>query len=83
MTNEELVKWLKYSDSKSILVVNEHKELQELNCPFKVLVIANIGSLEKGEIVMVVEIKVNRQLIVIYIIDGNAFYYYHFEIISQ
>jgi len=83
MTDSELVKWLQFSSNKSILIVNGHNLLQELLCPFKVLVIANIGALVMGQIVFVVEIKVTKDLVIVYIIGDKAYFYYHFEIISQ
>ncbi len=83
MDDRELADWLKYSNPKTLLVVNENNRLQVLYCPFKVLVIVSVGILIKGEIVLVIEIKVTRDLIIVYIINGDAYYYYHFEILNQ
>ncbi len=83
MDDRELADWLKYSDSKSLLIINENNRLQVLYCPFKVLVIVSVGVLIKGQIVLVIEIKVTRELIIVYIINGDAYYYYHFEILKQ
>jgi hypothetical protein len=83
MTDDEIAEVLKHCSPNSILIVNENNKLQELNCPFKVLVLTNIGKLKQYEIVKVEEVKVTRQLITVFLIKGNHYFYFHFEILEQ
>jgi hypothetical protein len=82
MTNKELAELLKYSSPKELLIVTWNNLLKRLFCPFNVLVRHDIGELKRGEIVWVQGIKVTNKLITVYIINGRAYYYYHFEIID-
>jgi len=81
MTDDEIADVLKHCSPNSILIVNENNKLQEIFCSFKVLVIIDIGKLKQYEIVNVDEIKVTRELITIFIIKENHYFYYHFEIL--
>ncbi len=83
MTDDEIAEVLKYCSPNSILIINENNKLQELNCPFKVLVLIDIGILKQYEVVNVDEIKVTRQLITVFLIKGNHYFYFHFEILEQ
>tara|TARA_R110002074_G_scaffold226032_5_gene397687 strand:- start:542 stop:793 length:252 start_codon:yes stop_codon:yes gene_type:complete len=81
MDKNELAEQLKYSSSDCILIVTCENQLKKLYTPFKVYVLNTIGSLSKGEVVLVTQVKVTKRLIIIFIIDGNAYYYYHFDIL--
>jgi len=81
MNDKELAELLKYSSSKELYIVTWNNLLKLLFCPFKVKVINNIGLLEKGQKVMVDEVKVTQDLQTVYIIKNVAYYYYHFEIV--
>ena len=81
MTKKELAELLKYSNSQELYVITHYGVLIRLFCPFKVRVLQDIGILKRGQIVLVQEIKVTYELKTVYIIDNQAFYYHHFDII--
>ena len=81
MTKKELVELLKYSSPKEIYVITWNNILKRLFCPFRVKVLQEIGTLKKGQIVLVQEIKVTFELKTVFIINNQAYYYYHFDII--
>ena len=81
MTKKELAELLKYSSPREIYVITWNNILKRLFCPFEVQVLQDIGTLKKGQIVYVDEIKVTIELKTVFIIDNKAYYYYHFEIV--
>ena len=81
MTKKELAELLKYSSPREIYVITWNNILKRLFCPFEVQVVQDIGTLKKGQIVYVDEIKVTIELKTVFIIDNKAYYYYHFEIV--
>ena len=81
MTKKELAEVLKYSSPREIYVITWNNILKRLFCPFEVQVVQDIGTLKKGQIVYVDEIKVTIELKTVFIIDTKAYYYYHFEIV--
>jgi hypothetical protein len=81
MDSNELAEQLKHSSSDCLLIVTWENQLKKLYTPFKVCVLNTIGSLSKGEVVLVTQVKVTKRLIIIFIIDGSAYYYYHFDIL--
>ena len=81
MTKKELAELLKYSSPLEIYVITWNNILKRLFCPFEVQVVQDIGTLKKGQIVYVDEIKVTIELKTVFIIDNKAYYYYHFEIV--
>lgn len=81
MTKKELAELLKYSSPREIYVITWNNVLKRLFCPFRVKVLQDIGTLKKGQIVLVQEIKVTLELKTVFIIKNEAFYYYHFDII--
>ena len=81
MTDHELAEILKYSSPKEIYVITWNNQLIKLKCPFRVVVLKNVGLLLKGEIILVTEIKVTSEIKTVYIIEMNAYYYYHFDIL--
>lgn len=81
MTKKELAELLKYSSPREIYVITWNNNLKRLFCPFEVLVVQDIGTLKKGQIVYVDEIKVTIELKTVYIINNEAYYYYHFDIL--
>ena len=83
MTKKELAELLKYSSSKEIYVITYNNILKRLICPFRVRVLQDIGNLKKGQIVLVSEVKVTLELKTVFLINGQAYYYYHFDIIVQ
>lgn len=81
MTKKEIAEILKYASPRVIYVVTWNNILKKLYCPFKVKAKEDIGTIAKGEVVLVDEVKVNMELTTIFIIDKRAYYYYYFEII--
>jgi Fe-S cluster assembly ATPase SufC len=81
MTKKELAELLKYSSSQEMFVVTHYGVLIRLFSPFKVMVLQDIGALKSGQIVLVQEIKVTLELKTVYIIDNDAYYYHHFNIL--
>ena len=80
MTKKELVELLKYSSPKEIYVITWNNILKRLFCPFRVKVLQDIGALKKGQTVLVQEVKVTLELKTVYIINNEAYYYFHFTI---
>ncbi|GAA5521518.1 hypothetical protein LQ318_07185 [Aliifodinibius salicampi] len=70
----------KYTSSNSILVHSATKGLIRLYCPFTVTVIESVDSFMVWEEVEVVNVKVSKELKLIYIIGNKGYYHYHFSI---
>lgn len=87
MSDEEKKKYIeeifKYCKIDSILVVNKTGQLERVDCPFEVLVIQDVGELEKGLICLVNAVKLDLQLIDVYIIRNKAYYYFNFRVIGR
>ena len=87
MTDEEKKKYIeevfKYCKSDSILVINKTGQLQRLQCPFEVLVIQNVGELQKGLICLVNAVKIDLTLIDVYIIRNKAYYFFNFRVLER
>ena len=81
MTKKQLSEILKYSSPNELYVITHYGVLIRLFCPFKVMVLQDIGALKSGQIVLVQEIKVTLELKTVYIIDNEAYYYYHMDIL--
>lgn len=80
MTKKELAEVLKYTSPNIIYVVTWNNVLKKVFCPFKVMVLQDIGDLKKGDVVLVEAVKVDLNLKTIFIIDSQAYYYYNFHI---
>lgn len=80
MTRSQLSELLKYSSPNELYIITHYNVLIRLFCPVKVQVVKDIGILKRGQIVFVDEIKVTIELKTVYIIDNDAYYYYHFNI---
>ena len=81
MNKNQLAEILKYCSPKVLYVITYNNLLKKIFCPFRVRVLNPVGVLRKGEIVWVDEVKVTIELKTIFIIKGDAYYYYHFNII--
>ena len=81
MDKQDLAEQLKYSSSEWLYVVTWNNLLKQLFCPFRVLVMTDIGPLKKGQTAWVQSVKVTMQLKTVFVIDGDAYYYYHFDIL--
>ena len=80
MTKSQLLELLKHSSPRELYVITHYGVLKRLFCPIKTKVLKDIGNLKRGQIVFVDEIKVTLELKTVYIIDNDAYYYYHFNI---
>ena len=87
MSNDEKKKYIeeifKYCKTDSILVINNHGHLQRLQCPFEVIVITNVGELTKGLICLVSAVKIDLNLIEVYIIRNKAYYFFNFRVLER
>ena len=83
MSDKELSELLKYSSPKELYIITWNNLLKLLFCPFKVKVLNNVGQLIEGQIVFVEEVKVTNDLKTVYIINGVAYYYFHFDILFE
>ena len=81
MTRKQLSEILKYSSPNELYIITHYNVLIRLFCPIKVQVLRDIGILKRGQIVFVDEIKVTLELKTVYIIDNDAYYYHHFNIL--
>ena len=64
----------------NIFVVTGNTVMIQLNCPFRVAVISPKGQLSIGKIVCVDKVKVTMELKTVFVIEGIAYFYYHFRI---
>jgi hypothetical protein len=81
MNKQDLAEQLKYSSSEHIYVVTYNNILKQLFTPFKVAVLKPVGQLSKGQIVWVRQVKVTMNLKIVFVIDGSAYFYFHFDIL--
>jgi hypothetical protein len=88
MSNDEKKKYIeeifKYCKTDSILVIDVKSGiLSRLNCPFEVLVIQDVGELTKGLICLVSAVKIDLNLIEVYIIRNKAYYFFNFRVLER
>ena len=87
MSDEEKRKYIeevfKYCKIDSILVINKFGHLQRYDCPFEVVVISNVGELNKGLICLVSAVKIDLTLIDVYIIKNKAYYFFNFRVLQR
>jgi len=81
MNKKRLSDILRYSRSDEILVVDTENRVAVFKCPFNVLALEDVGELLKQHIYEVEQVKITPKLVTLFIIDGKAYYYYHFDII--
>lgn len=81
MKKDELAEILKYSSPRILYIVAWNNVLIKLSCPFKVMVKYQIGELIKGQVVEVELVKVTINLTTVFIVNGRAYFYCHFEIL--
>ena len=87
MSSDEKKKYIeeifKYCKTDSILVIDKTGQLQRLQCPFEVLVIQDVGQLTKGLICLVSAVKIDLNLIEVYIIRNKAYYFFNFRVLER
>ncbi|MFT7034804.1 MAG: hypothetical protein ACJA2S_003322 [Cyclobacteriaceae bacterium] len=81
MNKQDLAELLKYSSSECIYIITWHNVLKQLFVPFRVAVLKPVGVLVRGQLVMVEEVKITSNLITVFVIEGNAYYYHYFDIL--
>ena len=80
-SKDYITELMKYCDPHSLLVIGIEGQLIRLYCPFTVVPILSIGELIKGDVYLVVAVKVTLELEDVYIIEGKAYFIMHFRII--
>jgi hypothetical protein len=83
MNVNELAKELMYFSSNCIYVVTWNNILKKVFTPFRTIVYSDVGQLSKGQIVTVEKIKITIQLKTVFVVDGKAYYHYHFGFIVE
>jgi|TARA_R110002020_G_scaffold103640_3_gene242856 hypothetical protein len=83
MNKQQLADILRYSHPRELFIVDWKNRLVVLKCPFKVMAKVSVGRINKSEIVEVDEIKVTMRLITVYVIEGQAYFFYHFDILNK
>jgi hypothetical protein len=88
MSDDEKRKYIeevfKYCKIDSILVISKKSgQLHRLDCPFSVLVIQDVGELERGLICFVTAVKMDLSLLDVYIIRNKAYYYFNFRVLQR
>ncbi len=83
MNKKQLAEILKYSSSNQLYIVTWNNLLKLLLCPFKVIVLQDIGKLKADTIIWVEEVKVTIEVKTVFIIEGKAYYYFYFEILDE
>jgi hypothetical protein len=87
MSDDEKRKYIeeifRYCKIDSILVINKQGHLQRLDCPFEVVVIQDVGELEKGLICLVNAVKLDLTLLDVYIIKSKAYYFFNFRVLGR
>ena len=78
MDINELAEELKYFSSDSVYVITWNNALKQVFTPFRIAVISNVGQLSIGEVVWVQKVKVTYQLKTVFIVEGKAYYHFHF-----
>jgi hypothetical protein len=81
MSKNELANLLKNCSPRVIYVITRNNILKKIFCPFQVVVLSEVGVLFKNQVVWVELVKVTPELKTIYIINGSAYFYYHFDIL--
>lgn len=81
MNKRELAELFKFCSPFSILVVTYYNKLIELNCPFTVMVMNDIGNLRIGDVVTVESVKLATNGKTVFVIEDKSYYHSHFDIL--
>ena len=81
MNEKEIHEINKFCSPDSILVITQMGKLIRLNCPFEVLIINRIDGYAPGDKAKVSQVKIDSNLILVYIIRGKGYYYFNFVIL--
>lgn len=77
---EYILELFKIVSTNSILVVNYKGKVKRLYCPFLVICKVDVPPLQKGNQYAVDAVKMTLKLEEVFIINGRAYYFWHFEI---
>lgn len=81
MSNEKILEEIRrLCDPYSILVIYGRR-LYKVRCPFKVRVLADVTDWKNGDEKWVEKVMVTRDLQMVYLIGGNGYHYYLFQIL--
>lgn len=81
MNRMQLAELLRYASPYSILVVAWRNKIIELKVPFRVQLKHDVGDLIKGKIEEVQLVKLSTSLKTVFVIKGQPYYYFHFNIL--
>jgi len=73
--------YVRKEDPGSILIVNQKGGLRKLYCPFRVVCIRRIRSIQKYTSVYVEEVLINNKEELVYVIQGMPYPYHHFIVV--
>jgi hypothetical protein len=83
MSNEKILEEIrKLCDPYSILVIYGRR-LIKVRCPFKVRVNMDVAGWKKGDEKWVEKVMVTLDLQMVYLIGGNGYHYYLFQILLR
>lgn len=82
MSNKDLIELLKHCSPHIIFVVNGQNRIIKLHTPFKLLVLQDIGDLNKSQIVSCDELKITNEGRIVFYIDGKLYHTYYFDILT-
>ena len=82
MSNKELIELLKSCSPNIIYVVNDKNRIIKLHTPIKLLVLADIGSFRKNQIVTCTELKITTHARIVFYMDGKNYHTYYFDILT-
>ena len=83
MSNKELIELLEHCSPDIIYVVSGRNKIIKLKTPFKLLVMVEIGNLQKGEMVFCTELKITNTGRIVFCIEGKNYHTHHFDIITK
>lgn len=81
MSKEDIEAINRYCSPDSLLVVTFKGELMRLHCPFNAIVIQAVDVYSPGDRVKVSQVKMDSNLILVYMIKGKGYYYFNFLIL--
>lgn len=82
MSNKDLIELLKYCSPHIIYLVNAQNKIIKLHTPFELMVLQDIGDLNKGQIVSCEELKITQEGRVVFYIDSKLYHTYYFDILT-
>jgi hypothetical protein len=81
MEKNKLIELSRICSNNSILVANK-TGIYRLFCPFKVSCIRAVGLYSIGQEITVIQVKMDKQFKLVYIIQDKGYYHHYFMILS-